>query len=303
MERLDVVVGRLAEQQHSLVTLTQLKDLGVTPEERRTRLERGQWAKADRTVIRITGTPVTWRSRVLAAVLGAGPGAVASHRTAAVLWGLDGIWRIEPEITVPRGRRYRRDGLIIHQSGDIDRVTPTVIDGIPTTLVARTLLDLGAVLPLKVVHLALDDARRRKLTNWNVLLNTLVVHARRGRDGVGTLRAILDEHFGEVVATDSGFERLVLIAVCDAGLPTPVLQHEVQVGRRQYRIDLAYPDPRVAIELDGSVHLRKDVWQADHARQNALVNAGWVVLRYTWQDYREELSRMVREIRAALSRN
>lgn len=303
METLDAGVARLARKQHSLVTLSQLHDLGVTPAARRARLERGQWTKADRTVIRISGTPVSWHSQVLAAVLGAGPGAVASHRTAAVLWQLDGIRRVKPEITVPRGRRYRRDGVTVHQSSDLDRVEPTLVEGIPTTPVARTLLDLGAVLPNKLVHVALDDARRRRLTQWDALLDTLVVHARRGRDGVGALRAILDEHFGEVVATDSGFERLVFIALRDAGLPTPTLQHEVCIGQRTYRIDLAYPDKRLAIELDGSVHLQEQTWQADHTRQNALVDAGWTVLRYTWKDYRQEFSRMVREIRAAMSRN
>lgn len=298
-----MAVGEKAAAQHSLVTYTQLRDLGVTEDQRRRRIERGQWTKADRTVIRINGTVVTWRSQVLAAVFAAGPEAVASHRTAAVLWRLEGIRRSRPEISVPRGHRYRRDDVTAHQSTDLDRTTPTMVEGIPITQVARTLLDLGAVLPRRVVHVALDDARRRGLTNWDELLATLVAHARRGRDGVGILRRILDDHFGEVVQTDSGFERLVLISLVDAGLPTPVLQHEIRIGRRGYRLDLAYPDAMVAIELDGDIHRREDIWQADRARQNALVNAGWTVLRYTWRDYKEALDRMVREIRAALTRN
>ena len=70
----------------------------------------------------------------------------------------------------------------------------------------------------------------------------------------------------------------------EAGLPRPVLQHPVELGGRRYRIDLAYPEQRVAIELDGSVHLRRDVWEADHERQKALVLAGWTVLRFTWRE-------------------
>ena len=49
--------------------------------------------------------------------------------------------------------------------------------------------------------------------------------------------------------TDSGFERLVVSRLVEAGLPAPVLQHAVEVGGRRYRIDLAYPGERVAIEL------------------------------------------------------
>src|SRR6266508_707222 len=207
VERADRAVAGVAVKQHGLATLLQLRDLGVSRREREVRLARGSWTKAGRSVVRINGSIVTWQSRVLAAVLDAGRGAIASHETAAALWGLDGIARAgiyvrapyggrryaksAMEITVPRRRRFERSGVVVHQSSDLDRTTATVIDGIPTTLVARTLLDLGAIVPREKVHVALDDARRKKLTNWDVLLDTLVVHARRGRDGVGTLRAIL----------------------------------------------------------------------------------------------------------------
>jgi very-short-patch-repair endonuclease len=246
--------------------------------------------------------PVTWESQLLAAVLGAGPGALASHRSAAVLWGLEGVRPGIPEISIPRGRKHRYPDARVHQSTDLDRTTSTIIDGIPTTLVARTLLDLGAVMSFEAVHVALDYARRKKLTNWQVLLDTLVVHARRGRDGVGTLRAILDEHFDEVAATESAFERLVYVALCDAGLPRPELQHEVRIGLRTYRLDLAYPELKIAIELDGSDHLRRSTWENDHVRQNSLINAGWTLLRFTWRDYKERRDRLIRDVKTAVRR-
>ena len=52
------------------------------------------------------GVPVTWQSVLLADVLAAGPAAVASHRSAAVLWGLDGVRRGAPELTSGRDRHY-----------------------------------------------------------------------------------------------------------------------------------------------------------------------------------------------------
>jgi very-short-patch-repair endonuclease len=302
MRHLDMAVARLAAGQHSLVTLGQLRDVGATRRQVRTRIDREQWSMVDSSVIRINGAPVTWESQVLAAVLGAGEGALASHRTAAALWGLEGCRRGVPEISIARGHTYRRTGVRVHQSTDLDRTTATVLNGIPTTLVARTLLDLGAVVPLSKVHVALDYARRKSLTNWNVLLDTLVVHARRGRDGVGTSRAILDEHFGEVAKTDSGFERLVAIALCEAGLPAPVLQHEIRTGGRVYRLDLAYPDEMVAIELDGGHHLDRTVWEADHVKQNALINAGWTVLRFTWRDYTQRRIALIDDVKTALRR-
>lgn len=300
MECIDALAARLAATQHGLVSYDQLRKAGATRQQIRTRVEQGRWTTVDGTIIRIAGLPESWESKVMAAVLAGGRRAVASHRCAARLWGLEGIYADTPEITVPRGRRFERSAIICHQSTDLDRTTPTAIRGIPVTLVARTLLDLGAVVHLNKVRVAVDDARRRRLTKWTVLRETLEVHARRGRDGAAALRTIVEDHFGEVTKTDSGFERLVLVALREGGFPEPVLQHEVIVAGLRYRIDLAYPDVLLAIELDGRRHLAEDVWQADHQRQNDLVNAGWTVLRFTWKDFTERWEQMDTAIRTAL---
>ena len=76
----------------------------------------GRWRAAGPGVYRIAGTPVTWRSHLLAAVLAGGPGAVASHRSAGALHGLDGCRLGVPEVSVPRGRRYRPGGARVHES-------------------------------------------------------------------------------------------------------------------------------------------------------------------------------------------
>jgi hypothetical protein len=202
---------------------------------------------------------------------------------------------------VPRGRRYRPTSVRVHESTDLHLAAVTRIEGIPTTAVARTLLDLGAVMSQRGVHLALDNARRRGLTDWDQLLDTLVAHARRGRRGVGALRAILGQHHGEVEKTGSGSERLVAILLAEAGLPKPALQHEVVYEGRRYYIDLAYPAEWVAIEYDGKQHAEVEVWEGDHPRQNDVVLSGWTVLRYTRRMYLREPDRIVREVRRALT--
>lgn len=267
----------------------------------RHRLGSGRWIQVAHGVYRVARAPVTWHSQVLAAVLAGGPGAVASHRTAGALLGLDGCRRGTPEVTVPRGRRYRPPQVRVHESTDLHLAAVTRVDGIPTTAVTRTLVDLGAVVSRRRVHLALDNARRRSLTDWDQLLDALVAHARRGRRGVGALRAILDEHYGEVEKTGSGSERLVATLLAQAGLPKPVLQHEVVHEGRTYRIDLAYPAEWVAIEYDGRQHAEVEVWESDHPRQNDVVLSGWTVLRYTRRMYLREPERIVREVRQALA--
>lgn len=274
MHDIDRVVAALATRQHALFTDHQAADLGATRSMTRHRLRTGRWMRAGAGVLRLSGAPVTWHSQVLAAVLAAGPGAVASHRTAGALHGLDGCRPGVPEVTVPRGRRYRPTQVRAHESTDLALAPVVRIEGIPTTAVARTVLDLGAVLPVRRVHLAVDNARRRRLTDWDELLDTLVAHARRGRRGVGALRAILDEHYGEIATPESWSERLLVALLVQAGLQKPVLQHEVVHAGRRYRLDFAYPDERVAIEYDGRQHAELEVWEADHPRQNDVVWRG-----------------------------
>lgn len=207
--------------------------------------DRGQWAKVDRQVVRVEGAKNTWESKLLACVLGAGAGAMASHRSAAGLWDLDGFpRRTKHELVVPSTRRLVRRDVIVHHSSDLHLVKAVLRDAVPVTPIGRTLLDLAAVANRQEAQLAVDDARRRNLVTWEHLLWVLEAHARRGRDGIATFRSVLDECTDERAVTESGFERLVLCLLVEAGLPKPVLQHDVHVGDVTYRIDLAYPDRR-----------------------------------------------------------
>lgn len=302
MHDFDRHVAARAARQHALITLRQAAQCGGTRAMVEHRRETGRWNAAGPGVYRLAGAPVTWHSQLLAAVLAAGSGAMASHRSSGCSWDLDGCRRGAPEISVPRGRRVRLDGVRVHESTDLHLVTPRTVDGIPVTPVARTLLDLGAVIRPAAVHVALDSARRRRLTDWDELLATLVAHARRGRRGVGTLRAILDHHLDEVAATDSGAERLLVTLLVQSGLPRPEVQHPITHAGVSHRLDLAYPAEQVAIEYDGVGHLVRDRWEADHGRQNVVVLEGWTVLRYTRRMYLHEPERIVREVRAALQR-
>jgi very-short-patch-repair endonuclease len=92
--------------------------------------------------------------------------------------------------------------------------------------------------------------------------------------------------------------RLVL-----AGLPTPVTQHVItQAGRFVARVDLAWPEHRVAVEYDGTWHATTEQFHADRRRLNGLAATGWIVLHVTATRLREDFDRFVGELRAALAR-
>jgi very-short-patch-repair endonuclease len=74
----------------------------------------------------------------------------------------------------------------------------------------------------------------------------------------------------------------VLRAIVLSGSPEPVPQHWVTLGTRRYRIDLAYPEFKVAIEVDAwDAHRSRTAFDRDRVRENDLVVAGWRVLRFT----------------------
>jgi very-short-patch-repair endonuclease len=253
-------------------------------------------------VYRVGGAPDTWEQRVLCAcLLGL---AIASHRTAAALWRLDRFTEHLVEVSVDRWRRFERPGVVVHESLDLDRIEPVERRGIPCTPLDRTILDLGAVMRFAEYDLMVQRVVASGRISWQELLAVLVKHARRGRDGAGRLRAVLDERYG-IVPAGSDFEVLVERLLVDHGLPKPVRQHEVRSAKGWFiaRVDLAYPERKIAIELDGrAFHSDAEAFERDRERQNQLVLRGWTVLRFTWKQLLDEPGRIVQTVLDAQNR-
>lgn len=73
------------------------------------------------------------------------------------------------------------------------------------------------------------------------------------------------------------------------------------VSGRLYYIDIAFGGSKLAVEIDGRLHeLDEDLFESDRWRQNALVRAGWRVLRFTWAMVVDHPEMVVQEIRFAL---
>ncbi len=238
----------------------------------------------------------------MAAALAAGPGALVSHRSAAHLWGLEGFaptGRID--VTVPRhARRRPRTGVVVHESCALHLAAPARRWGVPVTGPARTLIDVAAVADDLVALRALDEIRRLGLATWAELWESLILHARSGRNGIGLARGVLLKRHGKRVP-DTEFARLFLRLVDAAGLPEPVCEHDVTVSGHHYRLDCAYPERSIAIELDGKGHLEEVVYAGDRVRDNKLELDAWVVLRFTWRRFVCHPEEVVGEVRAALA--
>jgi very-short-patch-repair endonuclease len=98
---------------------------------------------------------------------------------------------------------------------------------------------------------------------------------------------------------DSAAERLVVRHLRAAGITGWVLGHPFG----PYLIDVAFPEAKVAVEIDGwAWHVDQDRFVGDRRKQNALVRAGWVVLRFTWHDLASAPASVVAQIAGALAR-
>lgn len=108
------------------------------------------------------------------------------------------------------------------------------------------------------------------------------------------IRALLDERGVTTGDPESVLEARMLGLLAAHELPMPICQYEVRVGERLLgRVDFAYPAQRVAIEVDGyESHSSLDAFRRDRVRQNDLVEAGWLVLRFTWDEVTERPERV-----------
>jgi len=278
----DAALSELAGRQHGLITRAQASALGVSDSSVLKRSKAGSLRALHPGVYVVGGAPHTWCQRMLGACLAAGGLAVASHRSAARLWDLlaeDDL----VELSVQRPRAPRPRGVIWHRSRDLVPAHATVRSGVPVTNPMRTLVDLGAVVKPWVVEDALDRGLSRRLFPLSAVEWMLHDVARPGRRGCGVLRRVLDERALGSAQPDGVLEPRMARLIRDHGLPPAVFQHAIpDLGAR---VDFAYPDQRLAIEVDGyEVHGTPRALAADLQRQNRLVLAGWTVLRFTWAD-------------------
>jgi hypothetical protein len=142
----DVALRRLAADQHGVVGHHQVRSLGLSELEIEAQLRRRYLIAVHRGVYRVAGAPSSWLQDLLAACSSTGPQALASHRSAARLWRLDGAGSSGTiEVVTSRSLRRDRAGFTTHQSTDLRLVDAAVTSGVAVTSPTRTLLDVGAV--------------------------------------------------------------------------------------------------------------------------------------------------------------
>ncbi|MGH8874020.1 MAG: endonuclease domain-containing protein, partial [Acidimicrobiia bacterium] len=204
------------------------------------------------------------------------------------------------EVTTVRSRRYRGSNVTVHTTLRWARIDVSSWQGIRVTTPARTLIDLGAVLRPERVEEAVDFALREGLVSLPMLRWRHSELRGRGCRGAGVIAPILEARtVGRV--PESRYEREFIRLARDLGLPDPELQYEIRSGGRVIaRVDFAWPDLRIVVEIDGHLgHSTRQQRAHDATRENQIKLEGWQVFRFTTDQVFRRDPEMVRVLLAA----
>jgi hypothetical protein len=244
-------------------------------------LDEERWGRLDRTERHLLLV------RATAPKLGAAT--VVSHRSAAVLHGLT-VWPApspnEPvHVTRHRASGGYRKGLVYAHTGFAE-TTPTAVDGIAVTSVARTIIDCARTMGFDSGVVMADSALRAGAVIREQLADEVAdLGRRRGRS-----QAVAAASFASALSESVG-ESLSRIAL--VGLPAPLLQYALVLPEQVVRTDFAWPEFRMVGEFDGAVKYGRllkdgettsDVLVRERRRELAIEHAGWRVVRWTWSD-------------------
>jgi hypothetical protein len=282
---LDEDIAPLVGEQFGVVTTAQLVALGVDRAGLRHLVRRGNLVGVTRGLYRSPYAPETREQLVFAACLVNGPAAAASHFTAAKLLGLDVAWPDQiVEITMPdnRHRNSLRGRIRVHTSASFESGDRTLRGRLRTTSVARTLADIAPQLSRRRVARVVDDALSKRLLQPSELVVFLDRLARSRRPGRGVLLATL-EPWTAGTRPASVPEAEVLRLFDEWGFPPPVRQHRISYnGAIVARVDFAWPDQHVAVEVNGyRYHSNPQADARDSKRLSQIQAAGWVVVSVT----------------------
>jgi very-short-patch-repair endonuclease len=294
----DAVIGELADRQHGVVALWQLRALGLSDSAVHKRASAWRLHRVHRGVYAVGRRGLTERGHWMAAVLACGPDAVLSHRAAAALLGLRPDNRSRIDVSVPRRAARSRAGIEVHVSETLRARDLTSWDGIPCTSVARTLLDLGDVVRRRDLERAVEQAEVLRVFDLRAVEDVL---ARAGpRRGAGLLRAVIDDS-AEQGLTESELEEAFLELCRGAALPQPAVNAWIALEDGMVKADFLWRAERLVVETDGhAFHGTREAFERDRRRDQLLTLAGFKIVRFTWRQVTIEPDAVAETIGALL---
>jgi very-short-patch-repair endonuclease len=277
----DLGVAGLAQRQHGVVSMAQLRALGLERGAIEWRLRRGRLHRVHRGVYAVGHRRLAVRGRLWAAVLACGGIDVAalSHRTAAAVWDLGPHPAGKLDVTSLH-RSTSTSALRVHRGDTLDPLNDVVRqpDGLPVTTVARTLADLAQILTPHQLERACHRAEVTRALDAAAI--EAMLDRLSGRRSKSLRQALASLAAADPDVTRSELEERFLALVADAGLSRPRV-NAIVAG---HEVDFLWPAARLIAETDGhAAHLTPTAFDEDRRRDAALQVAGFRVVRFTWR--------------------
>jgi very-short-patch-repair endonuclease len=298
---LDQAIAQLAARQHGIVALGQLVELGLSASAVRSRVAAGRLHRIHRGVYAVGHALRTRDGRLRAAILACGAGAAISHRTAAVTWSLGITMRRCIDVTAGAYPRRHRPGIRVHSAHSLAPRDVILIDRLPRTTVARTLLDVAEHATRRELERACDRAATQRLLDMAAVDDVLA--RADGRHGASVLAAVLAEHRAGSTLTRNDLEERFLQVARETGLAPDAVNRWIPFpGGGGAEADFVYARRRLIVEVDGrDPHTTRQAFESDRRRDQQLALLGWRVIRFTWRQVMHDPRYVAATLRALLA--
>ena len=220
------------------------------------------------------GVGVSTSLRAQAALLLHPPRAFISHTTSATLQGITVPIDPQVHVTVPLERfRRRRSGLSTHVRGAATVLTTA--DGLRLSVGPELFVELAQLLTLMDLVIAGDALVAQQRIQPHQLVDSPGYGAGPAREAAVLVRE----------RVESPMETRVRLLVRWEGFPEPEVNLAIGKGAGSYRLDLCWPELRLAVEYDGQQHRTDmDQWDSDIQRRESLQRSGWTIVTLVARD-------------------
>ena len=210
---IDLRIAAIAERQHGVIRLDQLRQVGLSDSAVRSRVATGRLFRVHRGVYAVARS-LTRLGEWLAAVFTA-PGSALSHLSAAAHQELRRD-AATIDLSVPRRNGRRRDRIRTHRVAPFHPEDVMTLEGIPCTSLPRTLIDIAPMVGRRGVERAISEAEYRRIYDRAALERAIERQA--GRPGVAIVRETLSLDGIERTLTNRELEERLLTLVRSVGL-------------------------------------------------------------------------------------
>lgn len=289
----------IARRQHGAVAWRQLSQRGYDHAAIQHRIEKGILERATPAVMTVTATTDSRARQAMVAVLEVGEDALLSHTSAASWWRISGFRLFPLHVTIERNRRWRLlDGVQVHHATIVHQSDRRILDGVPITSPALTLLHLASLLPPSRLEVAVDSAWSLGLVDREALDGILDRMSKQGRNGVVALREILHARPEDWTPPQSNLESRFLHLAAEHGLGRFDCQVQLRTDNWKGRVDFRSKDLPIVIEVQSErYHAAISDRARDLRRRKSIESLGYTLVEVWDNDLFHDAEGVVDRIR------